>query len=76
MYQLLAVCFGFVGLDFTFCWLGTGCHFKETRLWVEAVSGYRAKKLAQGLIGLGEKKFLFSGRDKKLFAIKYLSPKR
>lgn len=57
MCWLLAVCFGFVRLDFTFCRLEIGYHFKETGLWVWAVSAYTAKKWARGLMDLGDKSF-------------------
>lgn len=78
MCHLLAVCFGLVGLDFTFCRLEIGYHFKETWLWVGTVSDYRAKKWAQSLMELEDKSSTFLGgiKKKKWCAIEYPSPKK
>lgn len=72
---MLAACFGFVRLDFTFCRLENGYHFKETQLWVGTVSGYRAKKWAQGLMELGDKSFSFLGGIKKMTCYQISFPK-
>lgn len=54
--RLSAGSFGFVWPDLAFCGLDGRYHCTVTRLWVGAVFGYTAKKWAQGLMEVGDKR--------------------